>query len=124
MTLATSPVVAAPRPMTGFQGLMWLQDGTGLLVARLSDPSDSTKTDPQVTLWRIPVDGSPATEAARFRLPAFEDAIVGSLHYSLHPDGTRLAFERHAGFVAQVWAIDNLMAFIQSGASMPAVPRR
>jgi hypothetical protein len=47
-----------------------------------------------------------------------------SLHYSLHPDGTRLAFERHAGFIAQVWAIDNLMAVIQSGASMPAVPRR
>ena len=73
---------------------------------------------------REPLDGSPATEAGRFRLPSFEHAIVGSLNYTLHPTGNRVAFERHAGFVAQVWAIDNLMAFIQSGASMPAVPRR
>jgi hypothetical protein len=82
------------------------------------------KSDPEITLWRIPLDGAPAVEAGRFRLPAFDRAIIGSFNYSLHPGGTRLAFERHTGFVAQVWAIDHLMAFIKSGASVTAVPRR
>ncbi len=55
------------------------------------------------------------------RLPAFERAFVGAFNYSLHPDGTRLAFERHAGLVAQVWALDNLLQFIQSGKSVTIV---
>ena len=126
VTVATAPIVpvAPGRMMTALQGVMWLPDGKALLVARVSEGSDQTAKDPEITLWRIPLDGPPAREAGRFRLPAFDRAIVGSLHYSLHPDGTRLAFERHAGFVAQVWAIDNLMPFIKSGAAMPPVPRR
>jgi serine/threonine protein kinase/Tol biopolymer transport system component len=121
VVVATSPV--GTRRVVDFHGTTWLADGTGLLVAR-SNAAEMVKSDPEITLWRIPLDGAPAVEAGRFRLPAFDRAIIGSFNYSLHPGGTRLAFERHTGFVAQVWAIDHLMAFIKSGASVTAVPRR
>jgi hypothetical protein len=39
----------------------------------------------------------------------------------LHPNGSHIAFERHAGVVSQLWAIDNLAQFIKSGRSV-AVP--
>ena len=121
VVLATSPV--GLRKAGDFHGATWLADGTGLLVAR-SNSAEMAKPDPEITLWRVPLAGVPATEAGRFRLPAFDRAIIGSFNYTLHPSGNRLAFERHTGFVAQVWAIDNLMAFIQSGATVTAVPRR
>jgi hypothetical protein len=45
-------------------------------------------------------------------------------HYSPHPDGSRIAFERHAGMVSQYWAIENLAQFIRSGATAaPELPR-
>jgi serine/threonine protein kinase/Tol biopolymer transport system component len=119
VTVATSP----RKPILGrlvheFHGYMWLPTGDALLVARASGGDD---TAPEVTLWRVWLDGTAATEAGRMRLPSYPGGVVGSLNYSLRPDGTRIAFERHAGSVSQFWAIDNLAQFIQSGASV-AVP--
>jgi len=36
-------------------------------------------------------------------------------HFSLHPDGTRLAFQHNTGIIEQDWEIANLLPFIQSG---------
>jgi hypothetical protein len=103
---------------------MWLPNGRELLVAR-APITELEETSPEITFGRVPVDGGPATEVGRMLLPAFERAYLGSMHYSLHPDGMRIVFERHAGLVAQRWAIDNLLPFIQSGAEAPvADPRR
>jgi hypothetical protein len=127
MTVATSPTFTAGR-LTEFQGVMWLPHGEGLVVARLSSGQASALVanpdipSPEVTLWRVPLDGGPAAEVGRMRLPAYERAFVGSLNYSLNPDGSRIAFERHAGLRAQEWAIDNLLPFIQSGATATPEP--
>jgi hypothetical protein len=102
----------------GAHGFMWLPDGTGLVVARQSPADSAEVTSPYITFWRAPLDGAAATEIGRMRLPAFQGAGYGSWNYQLHPSGSRLVFERHAGSVAQVWAIDNLLPFIRSGASV------
>jgi hypothetical protein len=54
---------------------------------------------------------------------AIDGGFVGTRHYSLHPDGSRIAFERHAGTLSQYWAIDNLAQFIKSGAAVSPNPR-
>jgi Tol biopolymer transport system component len=112
-------VASSPRryPWSEFQGVMWLPTGNALLVPRKAF-DDKT---PDVTLWRVPLDGTAATAVGRMRLPAYERAGWLSLHYSLHPDGSRIAFERHAGMVSQYWAIDNLAQFIKSGGAV-AIP--
>ena len=107
------------RSLHEFHGFAWLPGGTGLLVAR-GMPSEEAA--PEVTLWRALLDGSTATMVGRMRLPAFERGFVGSIHYSLHPDGSRLAFERHAGMLSQYWAIDNLAQFIKSGGTVSPDP--
>jgi Tol biopolymer transport system component len=124
---ATVPVGIASSPEVGgigteFQGVMWLPTGNGLLVSRLTSGDAAT---PDVTLWRVPLDGSAATAVSRMPLPAYQGAGWLSLHYSLHPDGSRIAFERHAGMVTQYWAIDNLAQFIKTGGTVaiPADPR-
>jgi Tol biopolymer transport system component len=113
-------VASSPRgyPWSEIQGVMWLPAGNALLVPRRAF-DDKT---PDVTLWRVPLDGSAATAVGRMRLPAYEGAGWLSLHYSLHPDGSRLAFERHAGMVSQYWAIDNLAQFIKSGGAVAIPP--
>jgi serine/threonine protein kinase/Tol biopolymer transport system component len=127
VTIATSPTYpAGPRRWSEFHGIMWLPNGEGLLVARYSSEqaaavaADPDIRSPEVTFWRIPLDGVPAAEVGRMRLPAYEHSFFGSMNYSLHPDGSRVAFQRHAGLQAQVWAVDNLQQFIRSGA--PAAP--
>jgi serine/threonine protein kinase/Tol biopolymer transport system component len=116
VTIATSP--RKWGIWTEFQGLMWLPDGKGLLVSRVPAGVDTAPTaTSELTLWRVLLDGSAATTVGQMRLPAYEGAGWLSEHYSLHPDGSRLAFERHAGMVSQYWAIDNLAQFIKSGGS-------
>jgi len=114
---------------------MWQPDGRGLVVSRVSSASvaafaanpgrrDAEISSPELAFWRHSLDGGPAAEVGRMRLPPYERAFVGSLNYTLHPDGSRLAFQRHAGLRAQVWAIDNLAQFIRSGAAAPPEPPR
>ena len=120
VTVATSPQIPLPgRRWHEFHGFMWLPDGNGLLVVRGNPGMDAS---PEVTLWRVLLDGSPATAVGRMRLPAYQGGFVGSLNYTLHPNGSRIAFERHAGMVSQYWAIDNLAQFIQSGGAVAVPP--
>jgi len=130
-TVATSPTYpSGPRRWTEFQGVMWLPNGEALLVARYSSEQASALAsnpdirDPEVIFWRVPLDSVPASEVGRMGLPAYERAFVGAVNYSLHPDGSRIAFQRHAGLKAQVWAIDNLLPFIRSGATAAPEPPR
>jgi Tol biopolymer transport system component len=121
VTVATSPRVpiSGGRMWHEFHGFMWLPTGKELIIVR---GAPSMEAAPEVTLWRTPLDGTPATEVARMRLPAFQGGFVGSLNYTMHPSGSRIAFERHAGMVSQYWAIDNLAQFIQSGAAVAVPP--
>jgi hypothetical protein len=107
-----------------FHGIMWLPDRKSLLVARPSDVRAWGEPAPEITFWRVPLDGTAASAAARMRLPAYEGGFRAAWNYSLHPDGSRIAFERHSGLVAQVWAIDNLLSFIRSGAEAVTTLRR
>ena len=77
---------------------------SGLLVVRqpLEEPRDETSRS--VTLWRVPLDGSASIQVASLRLPPADDGFLGAFNFSLYPDGSRIAFERHAGFIAQTWA--------------------
>jgi len=72
----------------------------------------------------VPLDGTAASAVARMRLPAYEGGFRAAWNYSLHPDSSRIAFERHSGLVSQVWAIDNLLSFIHSGAEAVTTLRR
>ena len=120
VTVATSPrIPVIGRLLHEFQGFMWLPAGDGLLIVRGSPSADPS---PEVTLWRALLDGSPAAVVGRMRLPAYQGGFLGSLNYALHPSGSGIAFERHAGTVGQYWAIDNLAQFIQSGAAVAVPP--
>ena len=120
ISVATFPLFEGVNPFfSNIHGHMWLPDGNALLVASVPDRADMEEASPEVTLRRVPLGGGPVSVVGRMGLPAFARAIFGSLHYSLHPDGSRIAFTRHAGTVSEVWAIDNLMQFIQSGESLP-----
>jgi dipeptidyl aminopeptidase/acylaminoacyl peptidase len=119
VTVASSPLKEiGGRTGHEFQGFMWLPAEDGLLVARDAGGSEAS---PEVTLWRVLLDGTPAAAVGRMRLPAYQGGFAGSGHYTLHPNGSHIAFERHAGVVSQLWAIDNLAQFIKSGRSV-AVP--
>ena len=121
----TSPIHrAGPRLLNEFHGIMWLPNGEGLLVARPSDARGWSEPDPEITFWRVPLDGTAASAVARMRLPAYEGGFRAAWNYSLHPDSSRIAFERHSGLVSQVWAIDNLLSFIHSGAEAVTTLRR
>jgi len=121
--VASSPLLRLSiNTLTEIQGIMWVPDGSALLLARTAittQPSDS----PEITFWRVPIDGGRSSEAGHMQLPAYKGAIWGAQNYAIHPSGTRIAFERNAGFIAQEWAIDNLLQFIESGRSV-VVPAR
>jgi serine/threonine protein kinase/Tol biopolymer transport system component len=117
VTVASSPIIAGR--FTEFQGVFWPPSGNVLLVARVSGGDQKTGVS-EVTVWRVPLDGGPATAVGRM---AIDGGFVGTRHYSLHPDGSRIAFERHAGTLSQYWAIDNLAQFIKSGAAVSPNPR-
>jgi Tol biopolymer transport system component len=122
---ALTPGSPIPLMRTDLDGVVWLPSGNELLVWRRTAPPNETDGTPQVAIWRVPLGGPAPAELARMRLPAYEHGFYGSWNYTLHPNGTRIAFERHAGLVNQYWAIDNLLAFIRSGRSVavPDVPR-
>ena len=121
-------VASAPLPRRGpsivseIQGIMWLPDGGALLLARTAF-ANMADDSPDVSFWRAPIDGSTPSEVGHMRLPAYKGAMWGALNYAIHPSGKRIAFERAAGFVAQEWAIDNLLQFIKSGRSVVAPAR-
>lgn len=121
--VASSPLVrVGPQSFSEIQSIMWSPRGEELLLVRspiTSKPSDA----PEVAVWRVPLDGGKAIEAARMQLPAYKGGVWGSRAYTINPSGTRIAFVRSAGFVAQEWAIDNLLQFIKSGRSV-VVPVR
>jgi hypothetical protein len=58
----------------------------------------------------------------RMPLPIYKGGTFGSGWYQLHPNGSRIAFQRHSGTVSQYWAIDNLAQFIRSGGSIAVPP--
>jgi dipeptidyl aminopeptidase/acylaminoacyl peptidase len=121
-TVASSPVQRfAGRVVPNFQGFVWLRAGNGLLVSQATGVNAETGVS-EVTLSRVLLDGSPAKAMVRMRLPVYDGGFIGSLNYSLHPNGSRIAFERHTGMLAQFWAIDNLAQFIESGAPPAATP--
>jgi Tol biopolymer transport system component len=112
--------VAATAPVETFQlrsfirirGVMWLPDGKELLVVRGS----ADKPD-EYAFIRVAPGGGPGAEVGRMRVPHFETGYFGLLRFSLSPDGKSVAFQQHSGTVSQFWAIDNLLAFVQSGAT-------
>jgi Tol biopolymer transport system component len=112
--------VRVPSTADRVSWIMWLPDGNAMLGVTTPASQAGGEASPEVTFWRIPLDGSMPTAAGRMRLPAYQNARFNARHYSLNPDGTRIAFERHAGVVNQVWAIDHMLGFIQSGASVPS----
>jgi serine/threonine protein kinase len=116
VTVAGGPALTVPGVWTGVHGFTWMPDGMSVLVARQSPADSSDVTSPEITFWRVPLDGKAATEIGRMRLPPHTNSFYGSWNYRVHPSGSRIVFERHAGLVSQVWAIDNLLSFIQSGA--------
>jgi serine/threonine protein kinase len=118
------PAVAVPGVWTGVHGFAWLRNGRDVLVSRQSAADSADVTSPEVTLWRVTVDGGAATAVGRLRMPAHQYSVYGSLNYSMHPAGSRLVFERHAGLVSQVWAIDNLLSFIKSGKAVTPLTMR
>src|SRR4030095_9575216 len=101
-------------------GVMWLPDGKELLIARgYPDRED------EYTFVRVASDGSSQVEVGQMRVPHFQNGFYGLLRFSLSPDGKSVAFQQHSGTVSQMWGIDNLLAFIRSGAThqAPRSPR-
>ena len=124
-SVATSPLFRQfGRVWTEFQAAMWLPDGDDLLVVRWTGNPSPDEQAPEVTFSRLAIDSGVETEVGRMRMPAYEGGFYGAVNYSLHPQGSYVAFQRHAGTLAQVWAIDNFLEFIQSGESAPLTPRR
>jgi Tol biopolymer transport system component len=109
---------------TNQEGAMWLPDTGGLLFVRPSDGTDPRSPSLEETFMRLPLDGGAPAEVGRVTLPPFQNARLGSRHWRLNPTASRIVFERHAGTVNQVWAIDNLLSFIQSGRPAMARPVR
>jgi serine/threonine protein kinase/dipeptidyl aminopeptidase/acylaminoacyl peptidase len=103
-------------PWGAVHGFSWLPDASGLLVARQVPTDSGNVTNPEVALWSVPLNGAPPKVHGSMRLPSHAQSYYGSWHYGVDPTGSHLVFERHAGFTSQVWAIDNLEAFIKSGA--------
>ena len=112
--------VRPPSTADRVSWIMWLPGGNAMLAVTTPARQARGEASPEVTFWRIPLDGGMPTAAGRMRLPAYQNARFNARHYSLNPAGTRIAFERHAGVVNQVWAIDHMLGFIRSGASVPS----
>jgi len=121
--VASSPLLRGPfLTFSEIQWIMWSPRGDELLLVRspiTTKPSDA----PEVSVWRVPLDGGKAVEAGRMQLPAYKGGVWGSRSYAINPSGTRIAFVRSTGFVAQEWAIEDLLPFIKSGRSV-VVPGR
>jgi len=121
--------VAAGRMFHGFSrewaefgGVMWSPGGDALLVTRSSGNEGSVEPSREVTLSRIRVSDGAEVEVGHFQLPEFPDGFVGAINWAMNPTGSSFAFQRHTGTAAQVWAIDNLLAFIQSGETAAPTP--
>jgi dipeptidyl aminopeptidase/acylaminoacyl peptidase len=112
--------VATTTPVETFQlrsfiripGVMWRPDGKELLVVRgYADKPD------EYAFFRVEPGGGAEAEVGRMRVPHFQSGYFGLLRFSLSPDGKTVAFQQHSGTISQMWAIDNLLAFVQSGAT-------
>jgi hypothetical protein len=95
---------------------VWMPSSDRLLVVRADAAVSSTMPLPPASFWEVPL-----TSAAPRRLgpmPLLQKAVRGGPpagSFTVHPDGTALAFHFHEGFVQQTWAIDNLYQFIKAG---------
>jgi len=108
---ATTPVETfAQRSFTRMPGLMWSRDGRDLLLVRGVEGSDG-----EWAFVRVAESGGTQTELGRMRTAEFPTGFYGLLRFSLSPDGKTVAFQQNTGTVSQMWAIDNLLAFIQTG---------
>ena len=86
----TYPAVGLLGPL--FPVGVWTQDSSAFVVT--GSLEDSPSTNQNFTIWRVPVDGSPAQPLA-----AVTESIVDSVTFS--PDGRQAAYFRHAGPAGQ-----------------------
>ena len=86
----TYPSVGETGPL--FPIGVWTQDSRAFLITGSLERHPSTNHN--FTIWRVPVDGSPAQALA-----AVTDSIVDSVTFS--PDGRYVAYFRHAGPAGQ-----------------------
>jgi len=95
----------------------WMPDGQHLLVVEYGEDPAEVSSDDEVALplelWRVPIDGG-AAQMIR-GLPEQLNSEKSVSNMSVHPDGTRLAFDVREGWVTQVWAIENLLQHIHAG---------
>jgi serine/threonine protein kinase len=125
---AARPIASAPlvrgygRAWSPLAGAVWEPQGESLLIIRRDANAGPDEMAPEVTLSRLEPDTGLETEVGRFRLPGAEGGFFGARSYTLSADGSRLAFQRHLGLAAEVWAIDGLLDFIQSGERAPPTP--
>lgn len=66
--------------------MVWTPDSQALLLAQPVHDSDAFNTDVSVVIWRVPRDGTPATELAEF------SGFV--LSFTISPDQAKLAYWR------------------------------
>ena len=114
--LLTSSYYEFPDPSVQISKLInvaWMPDGQHLLVVEYAEDPDEVQSDAEdevpLELWRVPIDGGAAQMIGR--LP---EQFKTVRNMSVHPDGTRLAFGVGEGWVAQVWAIENLLQHIHA----------
>jgi Tol biopolymer transport system component len=77
--------------------LDWLPDGSALLAVGVQEGD--------TTLWRVPVNGRPATRVG------LGDDPKG---FAIDPTGTRLAYEKRAGPNADIWRVSGPKAEVRS----------
>ncbi|MGH9383547.1 MAG: protein kinase domain-containing protein, partial [Vicinamibacterales bacterium] len=131
-TVATSPIYrGGPNSWTEFHGIMWLPGGEGLLIARPSDAKAFGDADPEITFWRVSFDGSPASQAGRMRLPAYEGGFRAAGNYSLHSrwfphrlpaarrPGRAVVGHRQSDAVHSIWSCGRQSAPLNATASGP-----
>ena len=125
---ASSGTVSRDLMATGYFGdrrpliwaVGWMPDGQRLLVVRYEDDvAGSTEwVQRPLWLWEVPLDGRPARKLAPLPLPRVEGGYFAGIgSFTIHPDGKRLAYHSHEGYVEQTWAIDNLAQFIKTSAA-------
>jgi hypothetical protein len=102
------------RRLPLLQDVVWMPGGDRLLVNVFEEGNGFGEQAPRPSwLWEVPLTGGAPRKLGPLSLP-FTTA-GGRNSFSMHPNGTQLAFQRNDGFVQQTWAIDNLLQFIKSG---------
>jgi WD40 repeat protein len=98
----------------------WMPDGQRLLVVRYDDEVAGSTDWAQrpLWLWDVPLDGRAPRKVGVLPLPKVQgNYFAGIGGFTIHPDGKRLAFHSHEGYLEQTWAIDNLVSLIKASAA-------